>query len=286
MQQVEQGVEGRVRIEDGIVFGRGGERELRCDLFHPPHPGTNRVGVVLIHGGAWSQGDRSQLRSYGIRLARQGVVCAAIEYRLSGVAKWPAQLHDVKTALRFVRANSLKLGVDPTKICVSGNSAGGHLALMAAATGDVPELEGDGGHAGAGTQCAACIAFYPPTQLFGDDPWSTPPLELFEPSAGLEVQRQASPITYARPDFPPTLLLHGNRDKLVRPAASLAMFEALSKARAPVELHMYNGAPHAFDATREFARHCAELMLLFLDRHVARPNEVPAAWTSMQALGR
>jgi dipeptidyl aminopeptidase/acylaminoacyl peptidase len=80
------------------------------------------------------------------------------------------------------------------------------------------------------------------------------------------------------------MLLHGNRDKLVQPGASLAMFEALSRVRAPVELHMYNGAPHAFDATREFARHCAELMLLFLDRHVARPHEMAAAWAGLQAL--
>jgi acetyl esterase/lipase len=273
----------RVRIDNGVVFGRGGARELSCDVFQPPQPGRDRVAVVLVHGGAWSRGDRAQLRSYGIRLARQGHVCVAIEYRLSGVSKWPAQLHDVKAAVRYVRANCQELGVDPDKVCVSGNSAGGHLALMVAATPDVAEFEGDGGHAGEGTQVAACIAFYPPTKLFGSHPPSAYAPELFEPTADQEVGRRASPIVYARADFPPTLLLHGNRDTLVPAEASLSMYKALAGAGAPVELHLYNGAPHAFDATREFARHCADLMLLFLDRHVAHPQVEVERWRALQS---
>jgi acetyl esterase/lipase len=275
--------DGRVRIEDGVVFGHAAGRDLKCDMFHPPQAGTERVGVVLIHGGAWSQGDRAQLRSYGIRLARQGHVCAAIEYRLSGVAKWPAQIHDVKAGVRFMRKNSAELGIDPRKICVSGNSAGGHLALMVAATAGVADFEGESGHPGVGTEVAACVAFYPPTKLFGVHPLNAYAPELFERSADQEVGRKASPIAYARADFAPTLLLHGNRDALVPVEASVSMYQALADAGAPVELHLYNGAPHAFDATREFARHCADLMLLFLDRHVARPQDEVERWRALQA---
>lgn len=276
---------GRVRIEEGVEFGTGGRRALRCDLYHPSETGTGRPGVVLIHGGAWSQGDRSQLRGYGIQLGRRGYVCAAIEYRLSGEAKWPAQLHDVKAALRFMRSNSSAFGVDPTKICISGNSAGAHLALMLAATPNVAELEGNGGHAGAGTESAACIAFYPPTKLFGTHSPHLYAPGLFEEDVTEAVARQASPIEYARKDFPPTLLIHGNADQIVRPEASWIMYEALHKLGASVELHMYNGAPHGFDATRELGRQCVDLMHVFLDRHIVNPRRIADAWASRGAVG-
>jgi acetyl esterase/lipase len=259
---------GRVSIQEGVVYGTGGGRELRCDLFHPPEPGTGRAAVLLLHGGAWSMGDRAQLRTYGILLGRRGFLCASAEYRLSGEAKWPAQIEDVKAALRFLRSQSAELGIDPNKICVSGNSAGGHLALVAAATVNDPAFEGQGGHAGAGTDVAACIAFYAPTKLFGEHAPNRYAPGLFADDATQEVGRRASPITYARKDFPPTLLLHGNRDELVRPSASLSMYDALSRAGAKVELHMYSSAPHGFDANRGLNRQCAEIMGLFLQRHL------------------
>lgn len=254
-----------------MQFGVAGARALACDLFHPPEPPPSPAGypaVVLIHGGAWKHGDRTQLRGYGILLARRGYLCATAEYRLSGEAKWPAQLHDVKAALRFVRANADRLRVDPSKISVSGNSAGGHLALMLAATADDPAFEGQGGHAGVSTACAACIAFYPPVRLFGErEPAAYAP-ELFEAQVTQAQARSASPIEYARANFPPTLLIHGNRDDVVPASASTEMYAALAKAGAPAELHMYNGAPHGFDAQRDYGRQCSEIMLLFLKLHV------------------
>jgi acetyl esterase/lipase len=275
---------GLVRIENAVVYGSGGGRPLRCDVYYPPdassEPGAKRPCVMLIHGGAWSQGDRSQLKGYGIRLAKQGYVCAAIEYRLSGEAKWPAQLHDVKAGLRYLRSHSSELGIDATKICVSGNSAGAHLALMLAATQNVAELEGDGGNPRAGTECAACVAFYAPTKLFGTGAPSNYAPGLFTDGSDVQVARAASPIEYARESFPPTLLIHGNRDRIVRPSASLDMYQALAAAGAPVELHMYNGAPHGFDASREFGRQCSELMLLFLDRHVVNPRSIELAFAA------
>ncbi len=125
------GEPGRVTIERDIVFGRGGGRELKCDLYIPPQQRAGAPAVLLIHGGGWRQGDREQLRGYGIRLGRAGFVCAACEYRLSGEAKWPAHIHDVKAALRWMRANSERLGIDPAQIAVSGNSAGGSFSIIA-----------------------------------------------------------------------------------------------------------------------------------------------------------
>jgi acetyl esterase/lipase len=268
----------RVQIEENVLIDRVGPRELRCDLFHPPEPGSGRAAVLLIHGGAWAHGDRKQLRGYGVLLARRGYVCATVEYRLTGEAKWPAQLHDLKTALRFIRARSTALGIDPGKICVAGNSAGGHLALMLAGTADRPEFEGPGAYPGEGSACAACIAIYAPTRLFGSQrPHAYAP-GLFADEVSDVEARQASPIEYARRDFPPTLLIHGNRDEIVAPIASLSMYQALISQGAPAELHMYDGVPHGFDVQRDYGRQCAELMLLFLDRHVRDPQALRIAF--------
>ena len=266
---------GRVTVERDVVFGTGGGRDLRCNVYWPPEAGNDRPSVLLVHGGGWVNGDREQLHGYGILLGRIGYVCVATEYRLAGEARWPAQIHDVKAGLRWMRANSARLGIDPGKIAISGNSAGAHLSLLAAGTANRPEFEGDGGNAGAGTQVAAAIGFYAPTQLY--DP-SQPLREelsfLFGRGYTEATARAASPIEYAAAAFPPTLLITGNRDELVPDAASFRMYQALSQAGAPVELHVYAGAPHAFDAVPEFGRQCASIVALFLDRHVAAPRPI------------
>ena len=234
--------------------------------------------MLLVHGGGWENGDRSQLHGYGIILGRVGYLCVASEYRLSGEAKWPAQIHDVKAALRWMRASAGELGIDPAKICISGNSAGGHLSLIAGGTQNLPEFEGDGGHAGVSTDVAAAIAFYAPAVMSsGSDPLSPRVLALMGDDTTAERLRAAAPITYARREFPPTLLFHGNKDELVPLASSLRMYEALIAANAPAELHTYDGAPHGFDAVPELGRQCAAIMALFLDRHVVNPRPVAIA---------
>jgi acetyl esterase/lipase len=258
---------GRVEVDEGVVFGTGGGRELRCDIFRPPHPRADGKSGLLIHGGAWVQGDRSQLRGYGILLGRQGYVAVATEYRLTGESKWPAQLHDVKACLRFMRERSRELAIDPDKISAWGNSAGGHLALLLAGTPGVAELEGDGGHAGQPTHIEACVAFYPPVVCTAANRTDNGIPALFQADASDDELRQASPLHHARPDFPPTLLLHGDRDKLVSARASFDMHAALSRAGARVELHVFSDAPHAFDAGRSLGRLSEQLAHSFLERH-------------------
>jgi acetyl esterase/lipase len=263
---------GRVEIADDVVFGSGDGRDLHCDVFTPPDARDDRPGLLLIHGGAWEGGDRKQLRGYGIQMARFGFVSVCCEYRLSGEARWPAQIHDVKAALRWMRANAKSLGIDPDRIAVSGNSAGAHLALMIAGTRAVPAFDGAGGHAGFDTSCAAVVSIYAPTNLRTS--LDGPVRRLLGTDASREVEDAASPITYATRDFPPTLLIHGNADTVVPVSASLRMYEALTAVGAPVELHIYDGAPHAFDAAPEFGRQVIDIMALFLDRKVMNPRPV------------
>lgn len=267
----------RVTIEEGVVFGTGGGRDLRADVFVPPGEVNDAPAVLLVHGGGWRGGDRTQLRGYGVLLGRRGYVCVACEYRLVPEAPWPAQIHDVKAALRWMRANAGPLGIDPDRIAIEGNSAGAHLALLAAGTPDAPALEGEGGHPGVSTRVAAAIGVYAPTLFWHEETvkGGVPILALHDqPSA--ELARAASPLTHVSGDFPPTLLIHGTSDEVVPPAASTRMYEELVRAGVPVELHMYAGQAHAFDAAPEFGRQCAAEMLLFLDRYVRRPAEEPS----------
>ncbi|HEX9897089.1 MAG TPA: alpha/beta hydrolase [Dehalococcoidales bacterium] len=261
---------GRVTVENDVVFGTTGNRDLKCDIYRPPIEGDNRPGVLIIHGGAWQSGDRSQLRYYGIQLARYGFVGVACEYRLSGEAPWPAQIHDVKAAIRWMRSNANQLGIDEGKICVTGNSAGAHLALMMGC--DMDAFEGKGGNMNVSSKCAAISAIYPPTTVHYNK--NDAENKLLGKAGNNEVAAKASPINYANKGFPPTILIHGNADQVVPNSESFNMYHALNKAGAGVELHIFDGAPHAFDSLAEFARQCVQLIILFFDRKVIDPRPV------------
>lgn len=262
----------RVTVEADVVFGSGGGRDLHCDIYHPPAgvaPESGRPCVVLVHGGAWRQGDRTQLRGYGIRLGMAGYVGVAVEYRLTPESPWPAQIHDVKAAIRWVRANAERLSIDPDRIAIEGNSAGAHLALLAAVPDGDPDFEGEGDNASVSSAVAAAIAVYPPV-LFahGERLSGSVPLAALSEAADLEVARSASPLSYVGPDFPPTMLVHGTADEVVPAKGTLLFYEALIKARVPVEMHIYAEQPHAFDALPVFGRQVAAEMRLFLDRYL------------------
>lgn len=266
---------GRVDIQENVVFGEGGGRGLKCDVFTPPDDRTDRTAILLIHGGGWRNGDKTQLKGYGIQLARYGFLCVTSEYRLSGEASWPAQIHDCKAALRWMRANAESLGFNADKIAVTGNSAGAHLSLILAGTANFAEFEGNGGNQGVDTSVAATVGIYAPTRLRTQGTADGAIDLLFgDSNAPLEDQDKASPINWVSEDYPPSLLIHGNADTVVPVSESIKMYDALKAKGAKCELHVYEGAPHAFDAVPEFGRQVTELILLFVDRQVRDPRPV------------
>jgi acetyl esterase/lipase len=252
---------GRVVIET-VVVGRGGDRDLAADLYRPPAP--NGCGVLLVHGGSFTHGDRMQLRGYGIALGRIGYTSLACEYRLAPASKWPAQIDDVHTALAYFHAQAPALGLLAEKIAVSGNSAGGQLSLMAAARRESP--------------VAASIAFYPPTDFLGPGARALGAPDAMQYLVGDDVSEakmeSISPVNFVSVDFPPTMLITGNNDAVVDWRDSQLMYQRLIEAGAPAELHVFEGAPHAFDVLPSFGRQCAGLMSLFLDRKVLDPKPV------------
>ena len=273
-----------VNIRKDVPYGRGGGRDLMCDIYSPP-TGDARPAVLLVHGGGWRQGDRAVMSGYGTRLAQEGFVGVACEYRLTPESPWPAHIEDVKAALRWMRANAGQLGIDPEKIAALGRSAGAHLVLLAAGTPGLEAFEGEGGHAGIASDVAAVVAVFPPTLFFtGDDRihGGTPARALMGDAASDEAARLASPVHHVTPSFPPTMLLHGTADKVVPVTASMVMYGALAKAGVPVEMHLYAEQPHGFAGQPEFLDLCAAEAAHFLKRYlVATGNtaEQPVAVT-------
>ena len=263
--------QGRVSIKEGIVIGEGGGRSLEADIFLPPLEEKNRPAVLFIHGGGWIEGDRSQLRGYGILLARLGFVCMCNSYRLSNESIWPAQIQDVNCAIRYLRANATDLGLDPDRIGVSGNSAGGHLSLMAAATNYDQIFEGEGGNNEVSSEIKAVCAIYPPTtirQLEMVNPLENAFLMLMGKEAKKEDYDKASPLNYVTEDYPPCMLIHGSTDSVVRLKDSTKFYEKLIEFNRPASLHIFSEEEHAFDGEPDYGRAIADLQALFFLKYL------------------
>jgi len=264
-----------VSVEADVVFGIGGGRDLRLDIYRPDAPEAGATAVLMWHGGGWSRGDRTRVAPQASALAEQGFIVLSCEYRLNGEALWPAQIHDTKAAIRWTRANADRLGIDPDKIAGMGFSAGAHLTLMAAGTPTVAAFEGDGGNPGVSSSIQAAVAVFPPTLLFaGDDrPSGGSPANALAPNAATEdLAREASPLEYVTADYPPTFLLHGTADKVVPVSATFRMADALRGLRAPVETHVFHGQPHGFSSFPSFVPLVAAEAANFLRRTLSDPD--------------
>jgi acetyl esterase/lipase len=262
----------RIEIRKALTLDSVDDRLLLCDLYLPAKSdGAGRPAIVLVFGGGWKTGERSQQKVYGISLAQAGFVCLATDYRLSSEARWPAQLDDVKLAIGWLRAHSEEFHIDPQRIAISGNSSGGHLALMAAVTGgDVSVRQESGDATDFSSAVRAVCAFYPPTRLKGLDAANDDDTVagLMGAEATDADYERASPLARASGPFPPVLLLLGSDDQRVPAEHGWEFYEALKAAGNSVDLHVFAGQGHAFDSELNFARLSAEIMADFFSRYV------------------
>ena len=132
-----------VRLDADLVFAQRKTGDLLLDLYRPPAAETPVPVIVWLHGGGWFTGDRTLAPDLAQHVIATGMAVASIEYRLSGQALFPAQLHDVRAAIRFLRASAGRFGLDPRAVGVWGASAGGHLAALAGLTGHLTDLPGE-----------------------------------------------------------------------------------------------------------------------------------------------
>ncbi len=236
-----------------VQYCTGGGKPLLMDVFLPTHPVRTPAPVVLwIHGGGWERGDKNG-NSGAVMLAEEGFVTSSLFYRLSGDSPFPADIEDCKCAIRFLRANAARFGIDPDRIGVAGASAGGHLAELVATAGPDAGLEGTGGWPDASSRVQAASAYY------GASDFTVGELE-FQHHTGLvivklfrgtekqkpELYKKASPIFYVGRGAPPLFLAHGEQDELVPFDQSVRMAEAYREAGLDVEFIPVKNAGHDF----------------------------------------
>lgn len=275
-----------VTLEQNVAY-LPPDRPEKLDLYLPAGraAGVRSPGVVIIHGGGWTGGSKSGKREFeiGTTLAKAGYVCASVEYRMSKHDRWPTNVFDCKNAVRFLRKKADLYGVDTAHIGVIGGSAGGHLALMAAYTSDIPSLEPPTPYPGVSDRVQAVVDLYGITDIRTRkkiSPDGTPleiaPLSntVFGDKANVtDADRAlASPTSHVSPQYPPTLILHGTRDTTVDRDQSITLDKLLTEQNVPHQLVMVPGAGHTFDLERwngkPLSMDLRPLVIGFFDRYL------------------
>jgi acetyl esterase/lipase len=274
---------GAVTFPGGIVGFHGiefanlvGYRPIELDLYRSTQTGLKLPLVIWVHGGGWNRGDARVTGAYKdwpavlASLAARGYVVAAIDYRLSSEAPFPAALQDVKAAIRFLRAHADQYGIDSQQAFVWSGSAGAQLAVLAATTCGVPEFEplpstGPLSHAEMAnakpddalvSDCVQdAVGWYGVYDLTIVDPAMVRSYLRCENDSCASAMRRADPRTYVNANTPPMFLLHGTADTTAPPKEMTEMEEALHRVGVPIKTLWLKGSNHGWlgatpDATR------------------------------------
>jgi len=259
-----------IRIKQDIVYSSIGNRKLKADIIYPAgdNPGTKPIpAIVMIFGGGWKSGNKSQNLPIGRQLAAKGYVALTIEYRLSGEAKYPAAVQDVKTAIRWLRANAKRFNIDTTKIVTLGMSAGGQLAALAGTTNGDKHYEGVGGNTSYSSNVQAIVnidgllAFHHPESAEGksaaeflDGSYEENPGNWEEASALHHTDKNTPPILFINSSLP---RFHAGRDDMIRKLDSLGIYH---------EMHTFPDSPHPFWFFHPWFEPTVNFILAFLEK--------------------
>lgn len=249
---------GAVRCHAGVTFARRATGDLLLDLYRPAVAARPVPVVVWLHGGGWFTGDRTLAPDLAHHVRTTGCAMASIEYRLSGQALFPAQLHDVRAAICCLRARAEEFGLDPRAVGAWGASSGGHLAALAGLTGHHTALPGEP-DTSVDPSVQAVAESYGPVDLAsvvaeaeaafpGTDPATSPEARLLggHPAERAELARQASPLSWVTAAAPPFQISHGTGDVLVSHRQSERLHAALVAAGVRSELYLVDGYRHGF----------------------------------------
>ena len=238
-----------------IVYATVGEKALKLDLYMPSGV-SNPLLVVWVHGGAWRSGSKESVPDLFVE---NGMATASLDFRLSGEAKFPASLHDIKAAIRFLRAKGSLYGYRTDRIAIAGSSSGGHLAALAGVTNNHPELEGTvGNYLKESSAVHAIIDYFGASNLTSILSQSTPHgLNVRKPALDLllggqpdkvpDLARLASPVFHVDKDDPPLLILHGDQDPQMPINQSHELEGQYRKSGLDVHFEVIYGAAHGGD---------------------------------------
>jgi acetyl esterase/lipase len=261
-----------VLFESGIEYANPDNQHLQLDIARPKNADTLLPCVVCIHGGGFRAGNRDSYNPLLIKLAQRGYVAATVSYRLAPKYQYPAAIHDVKAAVRWLKANAIQNQIDPNRIGVTGDSAGGHLAQFLGVTADLKQFEGDEGNAAQSTRVACVVNRYGPsdfTKSYGKSVDAAEVLPLWlggNLETALDKHVESSPLNWVTPAAAPTLILHGTDDKYVAHEQGIWMRDRLKAAGAHVEMLTLEGAGHGFKGAD--AEKADAAMFAFFDKQL------------------
>lgn len=270
---------GDVIWERGIVYSTIGGN-MKMDVVRPRSATGPFPAIVCVHGGGFRGGTRQGYLPFAFKLAQKGYVAATVSYRLSPMAQFPAPVHDVKAAVRFLRANARQFQIDPDRIGATGRSAGGHLVLFLGLTGDVEEFEGAGPHKDQSSSVQAVVNFYGPTDFTasyepGKSVDAAEVLPLFlggDLNHARALHIRASPLNWVTPNAAPTLSIHGTDDDYVAYEHAEWLTQSLKASGVTTDLLTMEGAGHGFKGDDE--ERAQEAMFgWFEDRLSADPEQ-------------
>jgi acetyl esterase/lipase len=263
-----------VTFETGIEFANPDDQHLKLDMARPKSSDGPFPAIVCIHGGGFRAGSRQTYDALCIRLAQEGYVAVTVSYRLAPKYQFPAAVHDVKEAVRWLRGNAKKYNVDPNRIGVMGGSAGGHLAQFLAVTQDVKAFEGPGAHQGQSSRVQCVVNYYGSsdfTKSYGKSVDAAQVLPLFL-GGDLKQERHkhivASPLYWVTPRAAPTLCIHGTKDTYVAHEQAVWLVDRLKAADVEAELLTMEGAGHGFRGAD--AEKAEKALLAFFTKHLKR----------------
>lgn len=262
-----------VTVYRDVAYVTNGHERQKLDLY-VPEVGENLPLIIWVHGGAWRGGDKAHY--IRMEYLKAGYAGASINYRLSQHAIFPAQIEDVKAAVRWLRANAETYRLDPDRFAAWGSSAGGHLVAMLGTTGDVAEFE-VGENLKMSSRVQAVVDYFGPTDFLQMDAQSLPDGLVHDAPDSPESQlvggpiqehkdrvARANPITYVSKDDCPFLIIHGDRDKLVPYHQSVLLKDALEAAGVPVTFYKVEGGGHGWFKDPKVP----ELTKAFLEKHL------------------
>lgn len=235
-------------VERDVIYCTVDKVALKMDVRYPKAMSRPAPIVVYVHGGSWSSGDKADWQGMVDvpELLARGYLVASVDYRHAPQYEFPAQIEDVKCAIRFLRTNAAHFNLDPNKIGAWGHSAGGHLVSLLGTTTADAGFEGDGPYMDQSSRVEAVVDMCGRADLRGmpADKAST----VFGVQSGsVHLLEHASPITFVSKDDPPFLILHGDKDDMVPLHASEEFYERLKAAGVLVKLVVVKNADHSFN---------------------------------------
>jgi len=242
-----------MQVEKDIPYAQLDELTLELDLYRPEKTPQGPL-LLWVHGGAWRAGHRSSMPLSA--LVQEGMVIASVSYRLTTHARFPANVHDIKAAIRFLRANQKRLRIQADEIVIAGASAGGHLAALVGMSNRHPELEGQvGEYLDASSDVQGIISFYGASNLNTILSQSTPhglgvripALQLLlggQPDQQEALAQLASPVFHVDQTDPPLLMIHGDQDPQMPISQSLELLGRYERMGRSVTMKVIHGGAH------------------------------------------